>query len=62
VRAEFHAALLAVAADFKERKEISSRRLGRWLTANASNVCGGRKLLVDRHDERRVRYCITAVR
>jgi putative DNA primase/helicase len=57
-REAFRGALLAVAADFKDTKAISTRRLGRWLTAAENTICGGHKLVVDRHDETRVRYTL----
>lgn len=60
VRPLFREALLNVAGE-KAGKELSTRRLGKWLFANKNNIASGRKLVVDMGDAKRPRWSVVAV-
>lgn len=57
VHPAFRDAVLAVASE-KSGREVSSKRLGRWLSANKNNVVAGVKLVVDMSDARRPRWSL----
>ena len=58
---ELRAALLEIAADYKDPQAISPKRLGKWLTKMQKNVSGQHKLVVDRGDQRRARWQVKLV-
>jgi hypothetical protein len=56
-----YGALIEIAEKHGAPGQIEPRRLGRWLNKNENRIASGLKLVVDRSDERRVRYCMRAV-
>jgi putative DNA primase/helicase len=62
LRERLRAALLQVAAEYKEPGTISARRLGRWLVRTHKNIAGGQKLVADRSDKTRTRWGLVEMR